>query len=95
MSAAPTLVNAFVGGGLAVGYAVAGAFFLQFWRRTGDSLFAIFAAAFALMALHQSLLILLGIPREEASPLYLLRAAAFLLIIVGVLRKNLDGGASR
>lgn len=93
MSAASPVVNAFVGGGLAVGYAVAGAFFLQFWRRTRDSLFAIFAGAFALMALHQSLLILLGIPREEASPLYLLRLAAFVLIIYGVLRKNLGGSS--
>lgn len=90
MSGDPVL-TAFVGGALAVGYLIAGVFFLQFWRRTRDSLFVIFAAAFALMALHQSLIVLLGIPREELTPVYLVRLAAFALIIVGVLRKNLGG----
>ena len=41
----------FVGGLLSAGYAVAGVFFLSFWRRTRDSLFAVFAVAFWLMAL--------------------------------------------
>jgi hypothetical protein len=79
---------AFIGGLLTAGYAVAGVFFFSFWRRTRDSLFLVFGIAFWLMALNQALPILLGIPREEQSGIYLLRLAAFVLIIAAILRKN-------
>lgn len=79
---------AFIGGLLTAGYAVAGVFFFSFWRRTRDSLFLVFGVAFWLMALNQALPILLGIPREEQSGIYLLRLAAFVLIIAAILRKN-------
>jgi hypothetical protein len=82
---------AFVGGAIAMGYLVGGVFFWRFWSRTRDSLFLVFAAAFCLMAINQALPVLLGIPREEQSGIYLLRLAAFVLIIVAVLRKNLAG----
>ena len=84
---------AFIGGLLSAGYAIGGVFFLSFWRRTHDSLFAVFAVAFWLMALNQALPVLLGIPREEQGGIYLLRAAAFTLIILAILRKNLSGRA--
>lgn len=88
----PTAI-AFMGGLLTAGYAIAGVFFLSFWRRTKDSLFAAFAVAFWLMALNQALPVLLGVPREEQSGIYLLRLAAFTLIILAILRKNLSGRA--
>lgn len=84
----PTLV-AFTGGIIAMGYAVAGLFFLRFFARSRDGLFLAFAAAFALMALNQTLQIVLAIPREEQSPIFFLRLTAFLLIIVAILKKNL------
>ena len=84
---------AFIGGLLSGGYAVAGVFFLSFWRRTHDSLFAVFAVAFWLMALNQALPVLLGIPREEQGGNYQVRLAAFILIIAAILRKNLSGRA--
>lgn len=84
---------AFLTGLIAAGYAVAGLFFLSFWRRTKDSLFAVFAVAFWLMALNQALPVVLGIPREEQGGIYLLRLAAFTLIILAILRKNLSGRA--
>ena len=87
----PTI--AFVGGLIAAGYTVAGLFFLSFCRRTKDSLFAVFAVAFWLMALNQALPVLLGVPREEQGGIYLLRLAAFILIIGAILRKNLSGRA--
>ena len=43
-------VPAFVSGLIAMAYAVAGVFFLRFWRRTRDSLFAAFGLAFWLFA---------------------------------------------
>lgn len=79
---------AFVNGMLAMGFAVAGFFFLRFWTRTRDSLFIAFALAFWLLALNAALVIQLGQPREELTFVYLLRLAAFLLIIVAILRKN-------
>lgn len=82
---------ALVAGGIAVGYLIVGAFFLRFWSRTRDSLFAIFALAFALMAIGQVLPVVFGIPQESQSGVYLLRLAAFVLIIVAIVRKNLSG----
>lgn len=81
----------FTSGVVAMGYFVAGLFFLRFWSRTREGLFAIFAAAFWLLALNQTLVAVAGIPREEHSWIYLLRLAAFTLIIVGVVAKNLRG----
>lgn len=67
---------------------VAALFFLKFWRRSADTLFAIFSAAFLLLALGQALLALSNLPVEERSWIYLLRLAAFALIIIGIVHKN-------
>lgn len=82
---------AFGAGAIALGYVIGGVFFWRFWSRTKDSLFLVFAAAFGLMAVNQAVPTLLGIPTEEQSGVYLLRLAAFVLIIVAILRKNLQG----
>ena len=67
---------------------VIGLVFLRFWRRTADSLFALFSAAFWLLALSWLLLALFS-PTEEARPyVYALRPGAFLLIIVAVVQKT-------
>jgi hypothetical protein len=78
----------FATGAIAMGYVLAGVFFLRFFVRTRDSLFAAFSAAFWLMALNQALPVLLQIPSEDQGGIYLLRLAAFVLIIVAILRKN-------
>ncbi len=78
----------FVSGLITAGFLVASLFFLRFWRRTRDGLFAIFAAAFVLLALNQALAVLLELGREELGWVYLLRIAAFTLIIIGIVRKN-------
>jgi hypothetical protein len=79
----------FFSGLIAMGFAVCAVFFLRFWRRTRDSLFLVFSIAFLLLALNQALTTLLGLPLEERSWLYLLRLAAFLIIIVAIVRKNI------
>lgn len=78
-----------VAGGLATGFLVLAAFFLRFWGRTRDGLFLAFSAAFALMAVNQALPVVLHIPQEDRGGIYLIRLAAFLLIIVAVVGKNL------
>ena len=79
----------FVSGVIAMGFLVCAAFFARFWSRTKDALFASFGLAFLLLAIAQSLVTMLSLPLEERSWLYLLRLAAFLLIIVAIMRKNL------
>jgi hypothetical protein len=83
------IVVAFVGGALTLGFLAVGLFFLRFWRRTGDGLFAAFAVAFALLAANQAVPVLAGIPSENQGYVYLLRLAAFVLIIAAILRKNM------
>lgn len=78
----------FVSGLITMGFLVAGLFFLRFWRRTADNLFAFFALAFVLLAVTQGLTAFAHIPLEERTWLYLLRLAAFTLILVGILFKN-------
>ena len=79
---------AFVSGLITMGFLISGLFFIRFWVRTRDGLFAAFAAAFWLLAANQALLALSDLPVEERSWMYLLRLAAFVIIIVAVVLKN-------
>jgi hypothetical protein len=79
----------FISGMTAMGFATAALFFLRFWRRTGDVLFAIFAVSFTLFALNQGLSSLSGIDREDQSWIFLLRLAGFALLLVAILQKNM------
>lgn len=81
----------FLSGIVTMGFAVASLFFLRFWKRTRDGLFLSFAAAFFLLGLVQALLALTDIPVEERSLFYLLRLAAFLVIIAAIWNKNREG----
>jgi hypothetical protein len=83
----PTL-TLFLSGSITLGFLVAALFFLRFWKRTRDRLFIAFAAAFALLALNQALLVLTDIPVEERSWLYLLRLSAFAIILGAIWGKN-------
>jgi hypothetical protein len=83
---------AFAAGLATMGFAIAALFFLKFWRQTGDRLFMTFALAFVLMALNAGLPALLDVPKEEQSPYFLLRLAAFLLLIIAIIGKNLKRG---
>lgn len=82
----------FLSGAITMGFLICSLFFWRFWMRTRDALFRHFAIAFVLLTLCQALLALTGIPVEERSWLYLIRLAAFLLILYAILRKNLRTG---
>jgi hypothetical protein len=79
---------AFLSGAITLGFAFAGLFFLRFWKRTRDLLFIAFALAFWLLGLQQALLAFSSIPVEERTWLYLLRLAAFSLILLAIGYKN-------
>ena len=75
-------------GALAFGSALAGLFFLRFGHQTRDRLFHHFAAAFGLLALHWMLLGLADPSYEHRPILYLLRLAAFVVVLLGIVQKN-------
>jgi hypothetical protein len=92
-----TVVN-LLSGVIIAGYAMAGLFFVRFWRDTHDRLFGLFGAAFWLLCVQRLALHLTSTPgpeTEDRSYLYLLRLAAFALIIVGILDKNRGKSDSR
>ena len=78
----------FVAGLIAMGQLIAGLFFLRFWVHTRDRLFIAFAAAFWLLATHQIVMALTVEIYEERSWFYLMRIAAFGLIIWAIVAKN-------
>lgn len=82
----------FFSGLITMGYFVASAFFLRFWVRTSDSLFIAFSVAFLLLAISSALTVLLSLPWEERSWLYLIRLAAFVIVIAAILGKNFRKG---
>ena len=66
---------------------VIGLFFLRFYHKTRDRLFAIFAAAFWLLGVNW--LTLMFIQQDEARTfLYLIRLLAFVMILYGIIDKN-------
>jgi len=81
----------FISGLLVAGYAVAGLFFLRFWRRSRDRLFAWFAAAFWLLGAQRAALAALDRGAPETTWLYGVRLLAFLLILAAVVDKNRAG----
>jgi hypothetical protein len=78
----------FISGVLVAGYAVAGLFFLRFWRQSRDRLFAWFAAAFWLLAAQRGALAAAEPGTLGATWLYAVRLLAFLLILAAVIDKN-------
>jgi len=87
----PPAVAHFIAGVLTAGFAVAAAFFLRFWVRTREELFASLSAAFCLLAANQAVAGLTRSGGVEDVRAYLLRLAAFVLIIIAILRKSGTG----
>ena len=78
----------FLAGAAAFGFFACGLFFLRFWSRTREQLFLAFSISFALLGTGQAVVALAQLPTEEKGALYLIRLAAFLLILVAIYRKN-------
>ena len=78
----------FLGGAIVMGFAVSALLFLKFWRRTRERLFLAFAGSFLLLALTQALITVGNFAAEERSLLYLLRLAAFSLILLAMWWQN-------
>ena len=81
-------MNQFLWGALSSLCIVACLFFLSFWRRTKDRLFAALSAGFGLLALHWAGLGIVNPGSETRHYLYVVRFLAFAVIIWGVIDKN-------
>lgn len=88
MSDFRAVVLLIISGAIAMGYGVAGLFFLRFWRETGDRLFLIFSGAFWILGLQRLALIFTREMIEDHTGLYLIRLFAFLLILGAIVDKN-------
>jgi len=69
--------------------AVAGLFFLRFWRRTHDLLFLAFGLSFLVEAANRTRFLFLVEPSEGAASIYLVRLLSYLLILAAIVHKNL------
>jgi hypothetical protein len=84
-------LNLFTSGVLTAGYWIAALFFLRFWQRCRDRLFATFAAAFVLLGIQRiALATVSGVVGMHDALLwpYLIRLAAFGLILWAIIDKN-------
>ncbi|HEY9504403.1 MAG TPA: DUF5985 family protein [Gemmatimonadales bacterium] len=88
MSQLHAVLALLVSGAIVMGYAVAGLFFLRFWRDTRDRLFLIFAVAFWIFGVQRLALTLSRDMVEDQTGLYLVRLFAFLLILAAIVDKN-------
>jgi hypothetical protein len=81
-------LNAFILGGVVMASAIAGLFFLKFWRQTRDRFFLFFAAAFALDAVTRFFLATVPHSDEQEPLFYIGRLVTFVLIIAAIVDKN-------
>ncbi len=81
-------MNAVISGAIMMAYFVAGLFFLRFWFRTRDTLFAYFAVAFWILGAQRIAISVAGDRFEDDTIFYLIRLSAFVLLLVAIWNKN-------
>lgn len=81
-------LNGVASGALLMGYAITALFFLRFWSASRDRLFALFALAFAVLAVQRFAITVTRETMEDQTIFYLVRLAAYLIIIVAIIDKN-------
>ncbi len=88
------VINAALSGGIAVAFGMIGVCFIRSWRSTRTRLFLLFAIAFFLLAVERVVLLLANPTNEFAPYIYMIRLAAFVVIIAGIVDQNRkrDGG---
>jgi hypothetical protein len=79
-------------GALAMGFGVAGLFFLRFWRDTRDRLFGFFALAFFVLAASRVAFAFYAPQPGGGDIFYWIRFAVFAIIVVAILDKNRSRG---
>lgn len=81
----------FMWGALSMGSTIVALLFVRYRSLSAERLFTYFAAAFAALALNWLLLAIIDPYVEHRHFAYVLRLAAFMLIIFGIVDKNVRG----
>jgi hypothetical protein len=88
-------ISTFLMGAIFLGWIVAALFFVRFWRETRDRLFLIFSISFIMLALTRIVMAIWNPEGDEHhTHLYWLRLAAYVLIIIAIVDKNLHAKRS-
>ncbi len=82
----------FLAGAATLGYLTASAFFVRFWRKTGERLFLAFGIAFMFLTLNQIVSTVLEAGDERTVYAYALRVLGFILILAAIVDKNVPAG---
>ena len=72
----------------AMGFGLAGLFFVRFWRKTGNRLFALFSLALFVMSANRIELARSAVLGTGGDHSYWIRFVAFALILTAILDKN-------
>jgi uncharacterized protein DUF5985 len=78
----------FLSGAIMICYLATGLFFVRFWKQTRDRLFLMFSFAFWLLGVNQLGFLFAEEGSAGRSYIYLIRLAAFILILIAVVDKN-------
>jgi len=82
------MIDGFLLGIIVTASLAAALFFLKFWKRTRDTLFLAFGAAFLIEGVNRIAFLFIEHPNEGSPWIYTVRLLAFLLILAAIVRKN-------
>ena len=80
-------MDQFLRGMITLGFGASGLIFLRFWQKTKERLFSLFSIAFFILAINRAVI---AFVHETSTYLYLVRLAAFLIILFAIWDANRD-----
>lgn len=94
------MMAVFLAGIACAAFGASGVFFLKFWRASRDPFFLYFSLACWLLAIERCAIVALDRTPSEISSesgiwVYLVRLVSFVVILVGVIKKNRRGRIPR
>lgn len=87
-------MHQFLLGAICMAFALAGLFFLRFWRDTRDRLFLLFSLAFFILAVNRIGFFVTEQHDVKGDWLYGVRLMAYLLILIAIVDKNRSRGST-
>lgn len=75
-------------GAIAMGFGIAGLFFLRFWRETRDRLFFFFSLSFFVLAINRVWTAFISSRDAHGDYVYWVRLLAFAIILLAIIDKN-------
>jgi hypothetical protein len=82
------MIDGFLLGIIVTASLVAAAFFLKFWRQTGDLLFLGFGLAFLIEGFNRTAFLFISDPESGNPMIYAIRLLSYLLILGAIAYKN-------